>query len=132
MLKIYTGPTYPLQMVLELACAAQRANRDYVKTLEAVFSTEETGQAELMAYKHPNRTLMLVALGEDKTTYTDPKTMPQLISTNLDDQELATEIQKYFHFEQKNKISFLDIGKYLIYFPQLLALQWVYPAWLKA
>jgi hypothetical protein len=92
MLKIYTGPTYPLQMVLELACAAQRANNDYVKMLEAVIADD----GQLMAYKHANRTLMLVALGEDKNTYADPKTMPQLISTNLDDQELATEIQKYF------------------------------------
>jgi len=39
---------------------------------------------------------MLVALGEEKTTYTDPKTMPPLISTNLEDRELANEIQKYY------------------------------------
>lgn len=96
MLKIYTGPTYPLQMVLELACAAQRANKGYIKIVEAVFATEDDGTTTPMTYKHPNKTLMLVALGEEKTTYADPKTMPQLISTNLDDQELATEIQKYF------------------------------------
>jgi len=83
---------YPLQTVLELACAAQRSNKDYIKSVEAVTASDGV----TVAYKHANKTLMLVALGEDKTTYADPKTMPQLISTNLDDRELATEIQKFY------------------------------------
>lgn len=88
---------YPLQQVLELACAAQRFNKSYIKTVEAVYSSEsDDSKVELMAYRHPNKTLMLVALGEDKTTYTDPKTMPSLISTNLEDRELANEIQKFY------------------------------------
>ena len=84
--------SYPLQTVLELACAAQRSNKDYIKSVEAVTASDGV----TVAYKHANKTLMLVALGEDKTTYADPKTMPQLISTNLDDRELATEIQKFY------------------------------------
>lgn len=83
---------FPLQQVLELACAAQRSNNEYVKQIEAIVAADGV----TVAYKHPNRTLMLIALGEDKTTYADPKTMPQLISTNLEDRELATEIQKFY------------------------------------
>lgn len=83
---------YPLQMALELACAAQRTNGDYVKQVGVVVSDD----GKVMSYKHSNKTLMLVALGEDKSTYPDKATMPQLISTNLDDRELATDIQKYF------------------------------------
>jgi len=83
---------FPLQQVLELACAAQRSNNDYIKMVEPVVAADGV----TVAYKHANRTLMLVALGEDKTTYADPKTMPRLISTNLDDRELATEIQKFY------------------------------------
>lgn len=83
---------FPLQTVLELACAAQRSNNDYVKMVEPVMAADGV----TVAYKHANRTLMLVALGEDKTTYADPKSMPQLITTNLDDRELATDIQKFY------------------------------------
>ena len=32
--KPYNGPEYPLQTVLELACAAQRINKEYKKELE--------------------------------------------------------------------------------------------------
>jgi hypothetical protein len=83
---------FPLQQVLELACAAQRSNNDYIKTVEPVI----TADGVTVAYKHANRQLMLVALGEDKTTYPDPKLMPQLITTNLDDRELANDIQKFY------------------------------------
>jgi len=83
---------FPLQTVLELACAAQRSNNEYVKMVEPIIAADGV----TVAYKHANRTLMLVALGEDKTTYTDPKTMPRLISTNLEDRELANDIQKFY------------------------------------
>lgn len=91
--KIYKGPSFPLQTVLELSCAAQRYNKAYIKMAEPVMDTEGT---KIMYYRHPNRTLMLVAIGEDKTTYQDRANLPALISTNLADKELATEIQKYF------------------------------------
>ena len=93
---MFEAKKYPLQQVLELACAAERANKGYIKTVEAVFATEDTGQLTPMAYKHPNKTLMLVALGEDKTNYTNDFPKPELISTNLADQEQAIEIQKYY------------------------------------
>jgi hypothetical protein len=83
---------FPLQTLLELACAAQRLNKEYVKQVEVVTSSDNV----VMGYKHSNKTLMLVALGEDKTTYSDPKTMPQLITTNMADKELADDIQKYY------------------------------------
>ena len=93
---MFEGKKYPLQLVLELACAAERANKGYIKTVEAVFANDDNGKFTPVAYKHPNKTLMLVALGEDKTTYTADFPKPELISTNLADQELATEIQKYY------------------------------------
>lgn len=88
----YTGPVFPLQTVLELACAAQRANKEYVKSLEAVYSDD----SKLMYYKYPNRQLMLLTLGEDKSQYSADYPKPQLLCTNLDDRELANEIQKYY------------------------------------
>lgn len=93
---MFEANKYPLQQVLELACAAERANKGYVKTIEAIFANDDNGKFTPMAYKHPNKTLMLVALGEDKTTYTADFPKPELISTNLSDKDLATEIQKYY------------------------------------
>ena len=83
---------YPLQQILELACAAQRVNNEYVKSLEVVYSDD----MKVLAYKQPNRTLMQATLGEDKATYSDPLMRPQLLCTTLEDRELANEIQKYY------------------------------------
>lgn len=82
---------YPLQQVLELACAAQRANGSYVKEGEMLFSSD--GKA--MANVHPNKILMKVAIGEQEVHPNDPD-KPRLITTNLDDRELATDIQKFY------------------------------------
>lgn len=83
---------FPLQQVLELACAAQRSNNDYVKIAEAIY----TSDGKMVGYKHANRTLMLTVLGQDKTQYSDPKDKPNLITTNLEDRELANQMQKYY------------------------------------
>lgn len=85
--------TFPLQQLLELACAAQRQNKEYIKALEAVYAE---GESKVMYYKYPNRQLMLVTLGEDKTQYSSEFPMPPLLCTNLDDRELANDIQKYY------------------------------------
>jgi len=84
---------HPLQQVLELACAAQRTNKAYVKMLEAVYS--DTGT--LVYYRHTNRSMMQVALGEwNELTTGDPLLKPPLITTNMEDRELATDIQHYY------------------------------------
>lgn len=89
----YKGPSFPLQTLLELACAAQRVNKEYIKSLEAVYADDGT---KIMYYKHSNRTLMEAVLGEDKTQYSPEYPKPVLLCTNLEDRELANEIQKYY------------------------------------
>lgn len=88
------GPKYSLQTLLELACAAQRVNKEYRKELEPVYATDD--MSKVMYYKYPNRQLILVTIGEDNTNYSSDFPKPQLLCTNLDDKELATEIQKYY------------------------------------
>lgn len=87
---------FPLQTVLELACAAQRANKSYQKDLEAVYADGNVINGKVMYYKYPNKQLMLFTLGEDKTQYGENYPKPQLLCTNLDDRELANDIQKYY------------------------------------
>lgn len=83
---------FPRQQLLELACAAQRVNKEYRKELEAVYSAD----GKPMGYKFPNRQLMLVTLGEDKTQYSEAFPQPPLLCTNLKDQAMANEIQKFY------------------------------------
>ena len=53
----YNGPTFPLQTLLELACAAQRVNKEYRKDLEAVYGDgDQVGT--VLYYKFPNRQLI--------------------------------------------------------------------------
>jgi len=87
---------FPLQTVLELACAAQRVNKTYQKDLEAVHADGDIFDGKVMYYKYPNRQLMLFTLGEDHTQYNESYPKPQLLCTNLDDRELANDIQKYY------------------------------------
>jgi hypothetical protein len=89
---VYTGPKFSLQTLLELACAAQRINKEYRKEIEAVY----TEDGNLAYYKHPNRQMILSTLGEDKTQYSEQFSKPQLLCTNLADRDLANEIQKYY------------------------------------
>lgn len=85
--------SYPLQQVLELACAAQRVNGDYIKEGEGVYTNDGT----FMYMKHANKLLMLVAIGEMDVP--QDKHNPhkiQLLCTNLEDRELANTIQQFY------------------------------------
>lgn len=85
---------YPVQTVLELACAAYRYNKDYIKTAEAIYADDY----KIIGYRVANKLLMLSALGEDKTNYNgvDPLMKPQLITTNMEDKQLAEDIIKFY------------------------------------
>lgn len=97
---------YPLQTILELACAAQRYNKEYTKSLEACY----TSDGKLFGYKHPNRKLMLSVLGEDKTNYTDADVLlkPPLITTNMEDKQLAEDMLKFYRRLMFNAIEGTD------------------------
>jgi hypothetical protein len=81
----------PLQTAIELACAAMRANGDYISE-SAVWSTSSD-----QGHRFSNKELMLVALGEIQTSrYEHSSVKPQLLCTNLEDRAFATDLQKYF------------------------------------
>jgi len=82
---------FPTQQVLELACAAQRVNGEYLKETASVFTDEGT-----FAYsKTPNKILMYVTL--DPTSWTaDPAYSPMPLKITADDIALAAEIKKFF------------------------------------
>ena len=83
---------YPLQTVLELACAAQRVNKDYVKYTEPVYSSD----GKLMSYKWDNKLMMLITLDPTKFTPADDGLKPTLLCTNKEDTEHAAEIKKFY------------------------------------
>lgn len=83
---------FPTQQVLELACAAQRLNKDYVKFSEPVYSND----MKVMAYKWDNKTLMRVTLDPTGFRPGEDGIMPPLLCTNKEDAELASDIKKYY------------------------------------
>jgi hypothetical protein len=82
---------FPLQEVLELACAAQRVNKAYIKEVESVFDIE----GKFLFMKHANKALVRKAL-KLADSNTSPEFAPQDIFIEDVDRELAVEIQKYF------------------------------------
>jgi hypothetical protein len=83
--------TFPTRRVLELACAAQRTNKEYLKENESVFDIE----GKFLFVKHTNKALIRWALGIDRVG-TSPEFSPQDIFIEDCDKVEADEIQKYF------------------------------------
>ena len=82
---------FPLQQVLELACAAQRINGAYLKEPHAVYSADNI----YMGTKQTNKMLMLVTA--HPTIWTaDPKDKPEALEVLPEDTAMAGEIQQYF------------------------------------
>jgi len=82
---------FPTQQVLELACAAQRINRVYLKESENVYADD----GAFLFTKHTNKMLMLFTL--DHTLWTaDPKDAPMPLRVLPEDIALADEIKKHF------------------------------------
>lgn len=82
---------YPMQRVLELACAAQRINGSYLKVQEPVFADDGV----YMFTKHANKTLMLCTLDHRYWT-ADPKDAPMPLRVLTEDIDFAVEIVKYY------------------------------------
>ena len=83
---------YPLQTILELACAAQRLNKDYVKRTEPIYSDDN----KIMSYKWDNKLLMNITLDPSMYKAADDNLKPPLLCTNHEDTELAEEIRKFY------------------------------------
>jgi hypothetical protein len=83
---------YPVQKVLELACAAQRTNQSYIKTAEYKYGDD----GKFMFVKHENKTLIKHALGIDKYSNTEQEFRPMQLFLVQQDKELADEIRNYY------------------------------------
>ena len=77
------------QHALELACAAQRVNKGYIKT----YSTIVADDGKTVGSIYSNKDLMLVTIDENLIKHT---VKPMLLRITPDDQQLAIDIRKYF------------------------------------
>jgi hypothetical protein len=85
--------TFPVQQVLELACAAQRINGAYIKETEWVYDSEGAPAFR----KEPNKFLMLFTLGLQPHPHPDPNvSAPMLLKTTKEDTALAETIKSHF------------------------------------
>lgn len=83
---------FPVQQVLELACAAQRHNQCYQKQSETLYSDD----GKSLGYKYSNKTLMLWTLNEQKRQEADPQYLPPIIETSDADKLLTEDIRTYY------------------------------------
>lgn len=84
---------YSVVTVLELACAAQRLNQDYVKETTPVCSDD----MKIMSYKWANKMLMLLSFYPEKYRSThEGDAPPPLLKVIDEDRQQAEEIKKYF------------------------------------
>jgi hypothetical protein len=84
---------YPVQLILELACASQRVNKDYLKELVPVYTSDNV----LVAWQQPNKTHILFTLGEISWgPESDQLARPELLKVLDSDKELANEIRQHF------------------------------------
>jgi len=85
-------PKFYTQNILELACAAQRINGDYLKTNESVFDKD----GKFLFVKHDNKTLIRNALGLVTLGNDEPEFKVHPITVLEEDRVTAEEIRKYF------------------------------------
>jgi hypothetical protein len=83
---------YPVQKVLELACAAQRTNQSYIKTAEYQYDNE----GKFLFVKHDNKALIKHSLGIDKYSNTEQEFRPMQLFLGQEDKDLADEIRSYY------------------------------------
>jgi hypothetical protein len=82
---------FPTQQVLELACAAQRINRAYIKESNTVFADDGVA----VYTQHTNKMMMLCTLNPSNWT-ADPKDAPMPLKVLPEDTLLSEEIKKHF------------------------------------
>jgi hypothetical protein len=82
---------FPTQQVLELACAAQRVNGEYLKEAEGVYSSDGI----YMYTKQTNKMQMLCTVNPTNWT-ADPKDAPMPLKIADEDIALAQEIKTYY------------------------------------
>jgi hypothetical protein len=84
---------HPVISVLELACAAQRFNQDYVKETAPVYSDD----MKIMSYKWANKMLVLFSLCPEKYQSNFSENLPPpLLKVTDEDRQQAQEIKKYY------------------------------------
>ena len=80
---------FPVQQILELACAAQRFNGDYNKDTTPVYSDD----FKIMGYKFSNKVLMLRAVSHIDF---ENGAVPDVITVTEEDINLTSEIRNYY------------------------------------
>jgi hypothetical protein len=90
--KFEVANEFPVQKVLELACAAQRTNQAYLK--QAEYKYDEEGK--FLFVKHDNKSLIRHALGIDKYSSTEQEFCPAQLFIEETDKETADEIRRYY------------------------------------
>lgn len=83
---------FPVQQILELACAAQRYNGSYQKESETLY----TDDAKPMGYKFSNKMMMLWTADMSHREGSDPQYHPPVLTVTDADKKLTEDIRMYY------------------------------------
>lgn len=83
---------FPVEQVLRLACAAQRVNKEYLKTAQNIYAAD----GKFLFVRHDNKSLVKFALGTFKVDNMPPEFAPEAIFIQDSDIELASNIRSFY------------------------------------
>jgi len=91
--KVYDGPLYPTKQVLELACAAQRFNGEYLKNEEAVYDKDNQN---ILYFKISNKALIRYTIDPENQNLIGMEQYMTLLKITPEDIARAEEIKTYY------------------------------------
>lgn len=83
---------FPVQQILELACAAHRYNGCYQKENETMY----TDDGKSMGYKYSNKMIMLWTADITRRNGTEIEYLPPILQVNDSDKALTEDIRSYY------------------------------------
>ena len=83
---------YPVQDILELACAAQRINSSYLKENTPIYSDD----FKILSYKFSNKMMMLWTVDPDTKIWNGGGIGPEKLTVTDEDRALTNEIRSYY------------------------------------
>ncbi len=83
---------FSVQQALELSCAAQRYNKDYVKESQPLYSDD----AQFLSYQYSNKLCILFTIDPERRANSDAQSIPTVLQITDEDRQLVEDIRTYY------------------------------------
>ena len=83
---------FSVQQALELSCAAQRYNKDYIKESQPLYSDD----AQFLSYQYSNKLCILFTIDPERRANSDAQSIPTVLQITDEDRQLVEDIRTYY------------------------------------